>query len=119
MTDERRRFIRIPFDAHTLITQADATWEVQLLDISLKGLLIERPDGWAGQPAQPFEARVSLSNQTTVNMTVKLMHEEASRLGFLCEHIDLDSASHLRRLVELNLGDPKELERELGALLSA
>ena len=36
----------------------------------------------------------------------------------LCaKHIDLDSISHLRRFVELNLGDEQELERELGALL--
>ena len=33
-------------------------------------------------------------------------------------HIGLESIEHLRRLIELNLGDPEELERELGALIS-
>jgi hypothetical protein len=37
-------------------------------------------------------------------------------LGFVCRHIDLESISHLRRLVELNLGDESLLERELAAL---
>jgi hypothetical protein len=37
----------------------------------------------------------------------------------VCKEIDLDSISHLRRLIELNLGDQEELERELGALLKA
>ena len=32
------------------------------------------------------------------------------------DHIDLESISHLRRLVELNLGDSSLLERELAAL---
>jgi len=37
-------------------------------------------------------------------------------LTALRQHIDLDSISHLRRLVELNLGDEALLERELAAL---
>jgi len=39
-------------------------------------------------------------------------------VGIRCESIDLDSISHLRRLVELNLGDPELLNRELSALVS-
>lgn len=117
MTSERRRFIRIPFDAKTLIAQGGATWDVQLQDVSLKGLLIARPDDWAGDAAQPFGALITLGDQATVKMEVRLVHEEAERLGFECDHIDIDSASHLKRLVELNLGDAAELERELGALL--
>ena len=37
-------------------------------------------------------------------------------VGMVCRHIDVDSISHLRRLVELNLGDEALLERELAAL---
>ncbi|VAX04921.1 hypothetical protein MNBD_GAMMA20-584, partial [hydrothermal vent metagenome] len=43
-------------------------------------------------------------------------HSENDHIGFRCEHIDLESISHLRRLVELNLGDAKLLDRELSAL---
>jgi hypothetical protein len=39
-------------------------------------------------------------------------------LGFQVQYIDLDSATHLRRLVELNLGDPALLEREFENLLA-
>jgi hypothetical protein len=38
-------------------------------------------------------------------------------LGFVCRHISLESIERLRRLIEFNLGDPHELERELGALI--
>jgi hypothetical protein len=34
-----------------------------------------------------------------------------------CDSIDLDSITHLRRLVELNAGDPRELDRELAILI--
>jgi hypothetical protein len=49
-------------------------------------------------------------------MEVVLTRTQGELLGFVCRHIDLDSISHLRRLVELNLGDETLLERELAAL---
>ena len=44
--DDRRRFKRIAFDARTELSQGTHRWPVRLLDLSLKGLLIERPDPW-------------------------------------------------------------------------
>jgi hypothetical protein len=49
-------------------------------------------------------------------MKVRCRHAERGQIGFECEHIDIDSISNLRRLVELNLGDAELLERQLGAL---
>jgi hypothetical protein len=49
-------------------------------------------------------------------MDVTVAHCESEHVGFHCDHIDIDSITHLRRLVELNLGDPELLERELSAL---
>ncbi|MNH33314.1 hypothetical protein D3C79_938170 [compost metagenome] len=50
-------------------------------------------------------------------MQVELRHEEAQRLGFVCLYIDLDSMSHLHRLVELNVADSTEMMRELRELI--
>ena len=49
-------------------------------------------------------------------MDVEIAHRENDELGLNCKDIDVDSITHLRRLVELNLGDPELLERELSAL---
>jgi hypothetical protein len=49
-------------------------------------------------------------------MDVSVAHVEDQHIGFRCEHIDLDSITHLRRLVELNVGDTDILYRELSAL---
>jgi hypothetical protein len=40
-------------------------------------------------------------------------------VGLRCDRLDVDSMSHLRRLVELNLGDPALLERDLQSLIAA
>ncbi len=44
----RRRFKRIAFDARTELSQGQFIWPVKLIDLSLKGLLIERPEPWLG-----------------------------------------------------------------------
>jgi len=119
MTDspsDRRRFQRIEFDAATELVQGDRRWPVELHDLSLKGLLVRRPEGWDADAEQPFEARVRLADDAEVRMEVAMTHEEGDLIGFVCQHIDLDSIAHLRRLVELNLGDGALLERELAAL---
>ncbi|MBI6731447.1 PilZ domain-containing protein [Pseudomonas amygdali] len=120
MTDspaDRRRFKRIAFDAKTDLKQGDQTWKVQLVDLSLKGLLIERPDPWNSDQTQPFEVDIILSNDAHVKMDVKITHDNSRQLGFVCRHIGLESISHLKRLVELNLADPEELDWELAALI--
>jgi hypothetical protein len=113
---ERRRFQRIAFDAATELAQGERHWPVQLHDVSLKGLLVERPRDWNGDPDQPFVATISLDANTRLQMEVVLTRTRDDLLGFVCRHIDLESISHLRRLVELNLGDESLLERELAAL---
>ena len=65
---------------------------------------------------QPFTATISLDDSTRLQMEVVLTRTRNELLGFVCRHIDLDSISHLLRLVELNLGDESLLERELAAL---
>ena len=116
---ERRRFVRIEFHARTELSQGPFTWPVELLDLSLKGLLIEKPEPWLGNPEEPFIAVIHLGNEEeqSVRMEVRLTHDDHGHLGFVCEHIDLDSIRHLRRLIELNLGDPDELKRVLAALI--
>ncbi|AOE81410.1 MULTISPECIES: PilZ domain-containing protein [Pseudomonas] len=116
---DRRRFRRIAFDARTTIAQDDWNWPVQLVDLSLKGLLVQRPDDWRGNRAAPFDVEIRLDPDAHIKMQVKLAHDDHGQLGFVCVHIDVDSISHLRRLIELNLGDEEELHREMAALLEA
>lgn len=114
---DRRCFRRIAIDATTELRQNGHEWPVKLVDLSLKGLAIERPEPWKGNKALPFDVDIRLDPKAHIKMQVKLTHNENGQLGFVCKAIDLDSISHLRRLIELNLGDQEELERELGALL--
>ncbi|GGE74296.1 cyclic diguanosine monophosphate-binding protein [Streptosporangium jomthongense] len=115
---EKRKFHRISFDAPCELHALDRVWETEVLDISLKGVLVKRPDGWDVPLSQPCEVIVHLDEQRAgIVMAVELKHVEDQRLGFRCQYIDLESATHLKRLVELNLGDPVLLEREFAHLI--
>jgi len=113
---DRRRFQRIEFDAETTLAQGERSWPVELHDISLKGLLVSRPADWELAVNEPLLARINLSDDVQVVMEITLAHDHGDQLGFVCQHIDLDSIIHLRRLVELNIGDTELLERELSYL---
>ena len=116
--NERRRFSRVNFNTPVEITLAGKQWLADLVDISLKGLLVQGtlPKDWDSQ--QPLHVKITLSNHAMIDMTVQLAHQELDRVGFTCVSIDMDSISHLRRLIELNLATPNAAERELAELIA-
>lgn len=117
MSRERRRFSRIPFDATAHVVSANGSWYTKLLDVSLKGALVSRPRGWVAEIGEHFLLELVLEDSDVViSMKVTISHINEQHVGFCCLHIGLDSITHLRRLVELNLGDEGLLERELAAL---
>lgn len=116
VSKERRQFSRILFDAWAELRQGEKSWHVAVVDLSLNGLLVGEPMDWAIDKMQPLSAAIRLDANATIQMTVLWRHDKNGQIGFECEHIDIDSISNLRRLVELNLGNPALLERELGAL---
>ena len=116
-TDDKRKFSRIPFDTTVHLVSAEGSWNCQLLDISLKGLLATMPADWQAKTGDLYLVEMLTENEeATIRMEVSVMHTEDNHAGFRCEHIDLDSISHLRRLVEWNLGDSAVLDRALSEL---
>lgn len=114
---DKRRFTRVPFSVPVQLVSADGSWQCQLLDISLKGILTTLPKHWRGGIGGHYLVELPLENSgICIRMEVTVSHIEEDHAGFRCEHIDLESISHLRRLVELNIGDATILDRELNEL---
>lgn len=119
MTDvanDRRQFSRILFDAWAEIRQGEKSWHATVVDLSLNGALLGEPVDWEVDKTRPLVVAIRLEPHATIQMTVLWRHHKNGQIGFECQHIDIDSITNLRRLVELNLGNPELLERELGAL---
>jgi hypothetical protein len=45
-TDDRRQFSRILFDAWVELRQGEKHWHAAVVDLSLRGLLVEEPQDW-------------------------------------------------------------------------
>jgi hypothetical protein len=113
----KRRFSRIEFDTEVRLISDRGIWKSKLIDISLKGLLITVPQVWESDIGDHYITELFADNEDTViRMEVSITHIGERRVGFKCEHIDLDSISHLRRLLELNIGDTDIINRELSEL---
>ncbi|HZP64736.1 MAG TPA: PilZ domain-containing protein [Rudaea sp.] len=113
---ERRRFHRFTFEGTVKLYSDKAMWETKLVDISLKGVLIERPMEWNGKTGTSYRMDLRINNSVIISMGVITAHVMPHRVGFQWQKIDLDSFAQLKRLIELNLGDPDLLNRELSAL---
>jgi hypothetical protein len=112
--EEHRRFTRIVFSTPVTITADGKVWSTQLIDVSLKGVLVKTPEHWDHQPGDRFMLSFQLAGaDIDIVMQVHKAHERDNCIGFTCDSIDLDSASHLRRLIELNVGQADLLNREL------
>ena len=114
---EHRAFWRAPFHAVVKLVDATGTWEGELLDISLKGALLNMSVDWPGVLGEKCQLKLDLGQGVAIIMKATVAHLEGTKMGLRCDNLGLDSITHLRRLVELNAGDPHLLERELPALL--
>ncbi len=118
--DERRRFSRITFHRPGELDVKIARATCEVLDVSLKGALVEVPVAFRTQVGGTCTLTIRLdAGEAVIRMDGEIVHREGSQVGIRCVEIDLDSISHLRRLVELNLGDDELLHRELSALVRA
>lgn len=115
-THNNRHFHRIFYNAEAKLTDGERTYPCAIIDLSLKGCLLNVDPAWLGDLDHLYTLNLKLSDEIVIAMELSIVHAVGNRVGFRCEHIDIDSLSNLRRLVELNLGDSELLERELAAL---
>lgn len=113
---ERRQFLRLSFEAPVQLLFPDGTQHGKLIDISLKGALVDCPDAGNEIIGHHCRLRLQLSAETAILMGVTVMHVVGHQFGLRCDHIDVDSMTHLRQLIEHNAQDPALLERELSML---
>ncbi|HTP27015.1 MAG TPA: PilZ domain-containing protein [Anaeromyxobacteraceae bacterium] len=118
--EERREFSRISLNRPAILETAGGKVLCELVDISLRGALVEVPPAYLGDIGQRCLLLIRLDVGTaTIRMVGTIVHRDGSMVGVCTSELDIDSATHLRRLVEVNLADDRLLEREIGALVSS
>ncbi len=117
MTQNRRKFSRVSFETDAHLFLPDGEHPVQVLDLSLKGALIQPKESVYITVGTVATLKVPLAGSSnSIRMEVAVVHHLLNHYGLACRDIDLDSVTHLRRLVALNLGDEALADREFAAL---
>lgn len=116
--DQRRHFSRILFNASATLSGNGQRHPCEVLDLSLKGALVRvaASEHWAPTLACTLELILDRDRQAVIRMDCLVVHRDELIIGLHCVEIDLDSITHLRRLVELNLGDEALLQRDVSSL---
>ena len=113
----QRRFNRIPVEGSVRLFSGSQMWNTRVIDLSLSGVLVERPEDWDGSIGTRYRLDLRLEGGVLIGMGVELARiEEGLGLGFSCIKIDLGSFAQLKRLIELNVGNHQTLQHELSAL---
>lgn len=114
----RRRFTRLPLELTAELTTSADVFSATVLDVSLHGVLLMQPENMTPLIGEAAKVTIPLSGDIRIHLPVFVVHAREGLLGCEVRNIDVDSLAHLRRMLELNFGDPILVEREMGELLN-
>jgi c-di-GMP-binding flagellar brake protein YcgR len=115
---ERRKYQRIPFSADAEIKCRQKKYHGELLDISLLGALVKGGEEIPFEKGDVCELLIHLLESTiTMQFDVDLVHRDENKFGFRFVGEDTETMTHLRRLLELNLGSSDAIDKEVSLWL--
>lgn len=108
MDDERRQFTRIQIEYPIVLkTRSEEEIPGTVINLSLKGLLVYPKRHIAtGEEVSFYFSQSEGTPSLPINgKAVVIRREGMEEIGLKLIEIDIEGLSHLRRLVELNIGD--------------
>ena len=114
---DQRKFKRVHFLQRVQVETEGKVLETHCLDISLRGVLLVRPENVNWRLEQQLRVLLQLSETESIEMRCSLVHIDEDVVGCACDSMDLDSMTTLRRLLELNMHEPEGIHRELAELI--
>ena len=119
---ERRRFSRINFQGQCSLIfdkkKEHHDFDASLLDISLNGALISINPLIVDLEEEKIQLHLTL-NGSDIELLLNgfVCHQQEKLLGLQFTKLSLNTISHLKRLIELNLGDKDSMDREFAQLI--
>ncbi|WP_100752425.1 PilZ domain-containing protein [Vibrio salilacus] len=111
---ERRRFSRIVYQAKAVLTQGSTEVNALVCDLSLHGVLATSEQFGLLDTDKQVNVTFSLpGSEISLQLVANIvgLHNNVIRLSI--DHIDIESIGHLKRLIELNVGDDELLHRDI------
>ncbi len=120
MTDkhsaERRRYTRIPWNKEVTLFSGMEALSAQIIDISLKGVLLKNPKKHHPKPGSLYRLSIPLENAPAIIMNIEVVHVNNHVFGAEWTQIDMDSFASLKRTIELNIEKKETLRNDIKKL---
>ncbi|MBN1842088.1 MAG: PilZ domain-containing protein [Deltaproteobacteria bacterium] len=120
MSEEKRRFTRVPFKVHVQLTVDDVSYSAEeISNLSVGGCLL--PISGDLEAGAQCHVRIVLSGTTrelTIGTDGKIVRCTPDAVAVEFVRIDPDSLFHLQNVVRYNSPDPDAVEAELRKHLS-
>jgi hypothetical protein len=101
-----------------LLTFKEHSESVDLIDISLKGALVEVNEIISPKTGETCFLRIILiPSEISLDFETEVVHRGVGMIGLRFDHMDIDTMIHLRTLLEANTGDPDKIRDELHFLV--
>ncbi len=114
-----RHFRRIPFEAEVTLSSGLGVWTGELLDVAMKGAMVATGTSLPLCLGDNCSLCISLPGAPiSLDFETELVHSEEGCYGFKFISENLETLTHLRKLIELNTGDAEATRSELSAWLS-
>lgn len=118
--DNKRRFSRISFNVKCTLVVADQQYDVELIDLALKGALVTSASPLSVTIKTPCALTLELIGlDTPLHFSADVAHTHENSIGLKFTSTDIDSMIHLRSIVESNSGTPEKISEELSFLIDA
>ncbi len=115
---DKRRFSRVKCIEKSVVETGSRAVEVTLLDISLKGALIDHRGELRAEPGDTWKLFFQLDHSDIVmRFQVEAVHCRDNLAGVKFTEMDLDTLIHLRSLMEARTLDPDTVREELSFLV--
>ena len=117
--EDRRRFERVLFETPAKLIDINGEWPTKVIDLSLKGALVESPVQFECSLGDTCILEIALGTTIVISMGCSIVYQRNNNMGLSCNNVDLESISHLKRIVSLNSNNSLDLlERDLSNLVS-
>jgi len=113
--DKNRHFIRVDFHSDSKISCNGKEYSGELINLSLKGALLrfEKIPGF-NKGDNCFLTIALSASDIILSFEVETVHLQNNDAGFKFTGIDIDSMTHLRRLIDLNADNNDITDEEIG-----
>ncbi|MCR4555094.1 MAG: PilZ domain-containing protein [Succinivibrionaceae bacterium] len=119
LEQERRRFERVLFETPAKLIDLEGEWPTKVLDLSLKGALVEIPANFNRSLGESFLLEIALNSDIIISMDCTIVYQREKFMGLQSNFVDLESITHLKRIISFNSNNSLDLlERDLSNLIS-